>query len=387
MRLVIFGLTVSSSWGNGHATLWRGLCRALATMGHRVVFFEKDVPYYARHRDLARPQGWRLCLYRGWEQVRGRAEAALRNADVGMVTSYCPDGIAATELLLSLPVPVRCFYDMDTPVTLQRVRAGEPVAYLGPRGLAGFDLVLSYTGGAALSELQTRLGAARVLPLYGSADPAMYRHAHRHANGNANEHGRPGSRAPRFAASYLGTYAPDRQPMLERLFFAPARRLPGRAFVLGGALYPADLDWPGNVRHRAHVPPPAHPAFYGSAALTVNVTRAPMARMGYCPSGRLFEAAACGVPVLSDCWQGLERFFEPGREILVARSTEDALAALCLPAAVLARVGRAARQRVLAEHTAATRARALVTMLESSPDAPVVPPIRLPADHADHDER
>lgn len=353
MKLAIFGLTVSSTWGNGHATLWRGLCRALADMGHRVIFFEKDVPYYARHRDLLRPDGWTLCLYRDWDAVCRRADLELAEADVAMVTSYCPDGVPATELILSSRAPLRCFYDMDTPVTLERARAGEHIEYLGPRGLLGFDLVLSYTGGAALAELRTRLGAARTVPLYGSADPAT----HRPVQSSGCAH----------AASFLGTYAEDRQARLEQLFFGPARRMPERPFLLGGAGYPLGLDWPANVDHRAHVPPAGHPDFYCSSALTVSVTRAPMARMGYCPSGRLFEAAACGVPVLCDWWEGLDRFFEPGREILIARSADEALDIMRRPAADLARVGRAARKRVLAEHTAAARARALMRILEAAP--------------------
>jgi spore maturation protein CgeB len=353
MKIVIFGLAVSSSWGNGHATLWRGLCQALAVMGHRLVFFERDRPYYAAHRDLVRPHDWTLRLYRDWDEVCGSAERELCDADVGMVTSYCPDGIAATALLLSSRVRLRCFYDMDTPVTLQRLGAGEAVDYIGPRGLVDFDLVLSYTGGAALTELRDRLGARRTAPLYGCVDPAQHRPVQS-----------PGSA---YAASYLGTYAEDRQDILEALFLEPARRMPERRFLLGGSLYPEGMAWPANVEYRAHVPPPEHPAFYGAAGLTVSVTRAPMARMGYCPSGRLFEAAACSVPVLSDWWEGLDRFFEPGREILVGRSTEEALDALRRPAAELAAIGRAARRRVLAEHSAEARARELVGLLDATP--------------------
>jgi len=358
MKIVIFGLAVSSSWGNGHATLWRGLCQALAALRHRVVFFERDAPYYAAHRDLVDPNGWTLRLYRDWDEVRDSAERELCDADVGMVTSYCPDGIAAAAMVQSARVRLRCFYDMDTPVTLQRLGAGEPVGYIGPQGLAGFDLVLSYTGGAALTELQTRLGARRTAPLYGCVDPAL----HRPVQGAGSA----------YAASYLGTYAEDRQDMLEQLFLEPARRMPERRFLLGGSLYPDDVVWPASVEYRAHVPPPEHPAFYGAAGLTVSVTRAPMAAMGYCPSGRLFEAAACGVPVLSDWWEGLERFFEPGREILVCRSTEEALDALRRPAFELAQIGRAARARVLAEHSAGARARALVALLDAAPHLPPV---------------
>jgi spore maturation protein CgeB len=359
MKIAIFGLAVSSSWGNGHATLWRGLCQALAAMKHQVVFFEKDVPYYAAHRDLARPDGWTLCLYPTWEEVRARAERELAGADVAVVTSYCPDGVAAAELALASPVAVRCFYDLDTPVTLQRLGQGEPVPYIGQRGLSGFDLVLSYTGGAALPELETRLGAARTAPLYGCVDPRVHRPVE--ATGRV------------YLASYLGTYAPDRQAALEQLLLGPARRMPERAFALGGSLYPEGSEWPANVHHRPHVPPPEHPAFYCSASLTISVTRAPMARMGWCPSGRLFESAACGVPVLSDWWEGLDAFFEPGREILIARSSQEALDAMRRPAVELARIGQAARRRVLAEHTAAARARELVSLLETAAGARSIP--------------
>ncbi len=363
MKIVIFGLAVSSSWGNGHATQWRGLCQALAAMKHQVVFFEKDVPYYAAHRDLAHPDGWTLCLYPDWDAVRPRAEHELADADVGMVTSYCPGGVAATELVLSSRARLRCFYDLDTPVTLQRLSDGERVPYidmspgpsLEPRGLAGFDLVLSYTGGAALAELETRLGAARTAPLHGCVDHRVHRPVE--VTGRV------------YLASYLGTYSHDRQDMLETLFLEPARRTPERAFALAGSLYPANCEWPVNVHYLPHVAPPEHPAFYCSASLTINVTRAPMARMGYCPSARLFESAACSVPALSDWWEGLDTFFEPGREILVARSTEEALDALRRPAAELAQIGRAARQRALAQHTATARAQELVRLLDAAPRA------------------
>ncbi len=354
MKIVVFGLTASSSWGNGHATLWRALCNALSARGHRVTFFERDVPHYAAHRDLRDPHGWTLRIYPDWPTVRREAAGALRASDVAIVTSYCPDGVAATRLVLDSTIAVRCFYDMDTPVTLERLERGEPIDAIDPQlGLGGFDLVLSYVGGEALSALRERLGARRVRPLYGSVDPRVHTPVHR-----ANAASR------RYAASYLGTYAADRQGGLETLFLAPARRLPHASFVLGGPMYPADFGWLPNLDYVPHVSPPEHGAFYGSAPLTVNVTRAAMARTGYCPSGRLFEAAACAVPVLSDAWAGLETFFEPGREILIARSADEALDAVARPAAELAAIGRAARRRVLAEHTADARAREMEALLQ-----------------------
>lgn len=352
MKVVIFGLTVSSSWGNGHATLWRGLIRALGARGHEVVFFERDVTYYAAHRDQHEVRGGELRLYRDWDEVRPEAERELAEADVGMVTSYCPDGIAAADLVLASRAAARVFYDLDTPVTLARLEAGGSVPYIGPRGLGDFDLVLSFTGGAALDKLRHRLGARRVVPLYGSVDPEVHRPVPPHPEYRAD-------------LSYLGTYSADRQEMLAELFLEPARRLPERRFIIGGSLYPADFAWSPNIHYKRHIPPPDHPAFYCSSPLALNVTRRPMAQMGYCPSGRLFEAAACGVPVVSDPWEGLAECFEPGREILLAHDADDVVAALSLSQEELTRIGLAARERALAEHTAERRALDLERILEN----------------------
>ena len=353
MKLVIFGLTISSAWGNGHATLWRGLCRALGERRHDITFYERDVPYYAAHRDAYEPAGCRLRLYSDWNDIRDEASRAIADADAAMVTSYCPDGRAACALVLDSTAQLRVFYDLDTPVTLSRLRHGESVAYLPQDGLGDFDLVLSYTGGSALDELRTRLGARHVVPLYGSVDPDAHRPMHV-------------DQQRRNDLSYLGTYAADRQERLEQLFIEPARRRPDRKFVIGGSQYPADFPWTQNIYYVWHMPPPAHPEFYCSSALTLNVTRAAMAEMGYCPSGRLFEAAACGTPILSDDWQGLDTFFEPDREILIARTTEDALDAIDLSRETLSRIASAARDRTLAEHTAGSRARDLENALAAA---------------------
>ena len=354
MKLVIFGLTISSAWGNGHATLWRGLCRALAQRGHEVIFFEKDVPYYAAHRDATSPDGCRLRLYEHWDDVREDAARELASSDVGMVTSYCPDGAAACTAVLSSRVPLRVFYDLDTPVTLQRLTLGERVEYLPAEGLGEFDLVLSYTGGRALDALRTHLGARRVAPLYGSVDPDAHRPV-------------PDSAMPRVDLSYLGTYASDRQQRLEELFIEPARRCPGRRFMLAGSQYPDDFPWTPNLFYMSHMPPPMHPAFYSASGLTLNVTRGAMADMGYCPSGRLFEAAACGTPILTDTWEGIEQFFEPGDEILVARNADEAVAALDLPEETRTRVARLARERALAEHSSERRARQFEAIVNEAP--------------------
>jgi spore maturation protein CgeB len=353
MKLVVFGLSISSSWGNGHATLWRGLVDALSALRHRVVFFERDLPYYAEHRDLPEIPGGRLVLYPDWAAVAWQAARELNDADVAIVTSYCPDGIDAGELVLGATGVARVFYDLDTPVTLSRLAAGGPVPYIGIRGLADYDLVLSYTGGAALTALRERLGARRVVPLYGSVDPRVHR---------------PVAPLERYRAdlSYLGTYAEDRQRGVLSLFVEPARLRPECRFAVGGAQYPPDFPWTPNIHFVRHLPPAEHPAFYSSSRLTLNVTREPMAAFGYCPSGRLFEAAACGTATVSDVWEGLDEFFTPGEELLTAADTADVLGAMDLGDAELARIGRAARERVLADHTAARRAAQLVEILEGA---------------------
>jgi spore maturation protein CgeB len=350
MKIVVFGLTISSSWGNGHATLWRGLGRALARRGHRVVFYERDVPYYAANRDLFEIPGGELVLYDTWDSIRHRARQDVADADVAIVTSYCPDGLPATDLVLDGGRAARVFYDLDTPVTLSRLKAGETTTYIGPGGLGGFDLVLSYTGGSALDLLRSELGARHVAPLYGHVDPEIHRPV------NPLDH-------YRSDLSYLGTYAADRQAMLERLFMEPARRRPARRFLIGGAQYPQDFPWSSNIFFVRHLPPSEHPAFFSSSRMTLNVTRQAMAEMGWCPSGRLFEASACGTPVLSDWWDGLDAFFTPGSEILVARTTEEAVAVFDLGEAELARVAAASRDRTLAEHTSDRRVEDLEAMI------------------------
>ncbi|HET9087518.1 MAG TPA: glycosyltransferase [Acidobacteriaceae bacterium] len=357
MKVVIFGLTVSSSWGNGHATLWRGLCRAMVQLGHRVVFFERDVPYYAENRDLEQlPGNGRLILYSSFAEIESVARRELDGSDLAMTTSYCPDGRRAAELIFASNAAIHAFYDLDTPVTLSRLNEGEEVEYLPAEGLQGFDLVLSYTGGKALQELQFRWGARRAEPLYGSVDPASHF---------------PVAAVPGYQSdlSYLGTYAADRQAQLERLFVETARALPQLRFILGGAQYPQDFPWTPNIYFVKHMPPPLHPAFFCSSRATLNITRRAMADYGYCPSGRLFEAAACGVPILSDAWEGLDHFLTPDREILIVGSTEDVVHALQRPDVELREIGKKARQHVLDKHTARHRVEALERVCESFPAA------------------
>lgn len=352
MHLVIFGLTISSSWGNGHATLWRALVRALARRKHTVTFFERYRSYYASARDgWIPPAGVRTRCYSSLDEITLEASQELNAADLALFTSYCADGQTVARWMLDSRAVIKGFYDLDTPVTLDSSRSGEPVDYIPDEGLSGFDIVLSYTGGRALTELATRFGARAVAPLYGSVDPETHFPV------------RPVERF-RGALSYLGTYAVDRHESLERLFLQAASRIPEVRFQLAGAQYPSSFSWRPNVTYTPHVPPPMHPAFFCSSRATINITRGIMAAYGYCPSGRMFEAAACGAPMLSDQWEGLERFFEPGREVLPVGDSDDVVSALALSEAELSAVAEAARARVLAEHTADRRAKELESICE-----------------------
>ena len=364
MKIAIFGLTISSSWGNGHATLWRGLCKALVKLGHEFTFFERDVPYYASNRDWASlPPSLgnsKLVLYSDWSTIEAQARRELAHCDTAIVSSYCFDAQAATDAILDAQHPLAVFYDLDTPVTLDALRSGKQVPYIPWRGLGDFDLVLSYTGGAALEALRSDLSAHRVRALYGHVDPDVHQ---------------PVDPVDRYRAmlSWLGTYSADRQAMLEELFVAPARLRPEEKFLIAGAQYPEHFPWSSNVYFVYHLPPQEHAAFFSSSRLTLNVTREPMARMGWCPSGRLFEAAACGAAVLSDEWCGLDDFYTPGEQVLVARNCADTLAALDLSDARLQAIGRAARERTLDEHTSMHRAKQLIHYLEE---------LRSPSRHA-----
>lgn len=353
MHFVIFGLSVSSSWGNGHATLWRSLLKAMRVRGHTASFYEKNVSYYANARDgWLPPDGIRLRLYDALDEVLTEAKSEMAAAEVALCTSYCPDGRVASRLILDSGTAIKAFYDLDTPITLKTIDSEQGVPYLPAEGLGRFDLVLSYTGGRALEELKSKLGAPRVAPLYGSIDPDT------HFPTQAREEFRG-------ALSYLGTYAADRQRALEELFLKPAVHMPDERFVMGGAQYPESFPWRENLYFVRHLPPPMHPAFFCSSRATLNVTRSSMAEYGYCPSGRLFEAAACGAAIVSDWWDGLGEFFAPEREILTARSAEDVENALSMSDGELREIGRAALQRTLEQHTATRRVMELEAICEA----------------------
>jgi spore maturation protein CgeB len=352
LDIVVLGLSLSSSWGNGHATTWRALIKGLHQRGHRVLFLERDMPWYRAHRDLAEPDFCTLALYPDLDALAARHRADIRRADAVVVGSYVPDGVAVLDFVVAAASGATAFYDIDTPITLAALAAGEP-AYIAPRQIPHLDAYFSFTAGPTLDRLEREFGARRALPLYCSVDPALYR---------------PTRTAPDFDLGYLGTYSPDRQPALERLLIEPARRMPDHRFVVAGSGYPAEIEWPPNVVRIDHVPPADHPAFYASQRLTLNVTRAAMRAAGWSPSVRLFEAAACGTPVISDSWPGLDTLFAPGKEIFLAGDAEDVCRILTLPAKYVADVGRAARAIVLAEHTGVARAGGFAANLRHLPN-------------------
>jgi spore maturation protein CgeB len=344
LQIAILGLSITSSWGNGHATTYRALARALADRGHRIRFFERDVPWYAENRDLPRPTFAEVTLYGSLDELRTRHVAAIREADLVIVGSYVPEGIAVGDWVRAAARGLVAFYDIDTPVTLAALERGG-AEYLSRAQIPAYDLYLSFTGGPTLRRIERMLGSPMARPLYCAVDPALYR---------------PDARLPDWELGYMGTYSPDRQPALERLLLDPARRMRDRTFVVAGPMYPEDIVWPDNVQRLPHVSPADHRQFYCRQRFTLNVTRADMIRAGHSPSVRLFEAAACGVPIISDDWPGLADLFKPHHEILIARSADDVTHYLStLDAADAAEIGARARRRVLAEHTADHRAREL----------------------------
>jgi len=347
VNLVVLGLTLSSSWGNGHATTWRALLSSFAARGHPVTFLERDVPWYAGHRDCPEPGFADLILY---DDLAGLTEERRRiaAADAVIVGSYVPEGVAVGRLVQETATGATAFYDIDTPVTLAKLARGDH-EYLSPDLIPGYDLYLSFTGGPTLERLEREFGAPAARALYCSVDVEAYA---------------PREVAPLYDLSYLGTYSPDRQPALERLLLEPARRLPHLSFCVAGPQYPDEIDWPGNVARIEHLPPAGHAGFYAASRFTLNVTRADMVAAGYSPSVRLFEAAACATPIISDVWEGIGTVLSPGSEILLASTSDDVTDALTkLPEAERRALGRAGRARVLAAHTSAHRAAELETHL------------------------
>lgn len=349
LDIVVLGLSITSSWGNGHATTYRALLRALHARGHRVTFLERDVPWYAENRDLPSPEFCRTELYASHADLACRFASVVREAHLVVMGSFVPEGSVIGEWVVRTARGLTAFYDIDTPVTLARLARGD-AEYVSRSLVRHFDLYCSFTGGPTLRRIEDDFGARCARPLYCSVDWEQYY---------------PEPLAPRWDLGYMGTYSDDRQPTLERLLLAPARSWRTGRFAVVGPMYPATLRWPDNVWRDDHLAPAQHRAFYNAQRFTLNVTRADMIAAGYSPSVRLFEAAACGTPIISDHWEGLDTLFEPGVEILVAHDGHDVLGYLHdLPEEARRDVGARARERVRRGHTATQRARELEQYVE-----------------------
>lgn len=347
-RLVFIGLTITSSWGNGHATTYRALIKALSRRGHTVTFLERDTPWYREHRDFAHSGFCRILLYSSLDELKKFARL-VRDADAVITGSYVPEGIDVADWVTATAKGTTAFYDIDTPVTLRAMQEGT-CEYLDPRQFRQIDVHFSFTGGPVLDRLR-QLGAPHPVALYCSVDPASHL---------------PVRVSKQWKLGYIGTYAADRQPALDTMLFNVAQAMPKDRFAVAGPQYPESTDWPGNVEHIPHLAPDDHSAFYCAQDFTLNLTRGDMRALGYSPSVRLFEAAACGVPIISDTWPGLDTVFTPGTEILLAHSAEDVIQHLAMPRPRQEAIAAAARARVFKCHTADHRAAEMETAIKTA---------------------
>ena len=341
LSVVFFGLSITSSWGNGHATTYRALISALAARGHEILFLERDVPWYRQHRDLPRPPDCRLGLYESLDELKKEYGKEVRGADAVIVGSYVPEGAAVGEWIMETSGGIKGFYDIDTPITLSAL-IRDACEYLTAKQIQQYDIYFSFSGGPILERLERQFGAQRARALYCSVNPAHYNPR------ELNKH---------WDIGYLGTYSADRQPGLERLLLEPARAAPGSSFIVAGAQYPEDILWPPNVARFDHLPPAQHCGFFNEQRFTLNLTRGDMIAAGWSPSVRLFEAAACGTPIISDWWEGLDEFLKPEEEILIAQTGDEVLEILnTLSEPRRQAIGAAGRNRILLSHTSAHRA-------------------------------
>lgn len=363
LDIVVIGLSVTSSWGNGHATTYRALLEALAQRGHRVTFLERDMPWYRSHRDFIKPSNWTVRIYRELQDLPRLFGPLIRDANLVIIGSYVPDGIAIADWVTSQATGVTAFYDIDTPVTLAGLNEG--LAYMSSAMIPRFDLYLSFSGGPVPGMIEEAYGSPMARALYCSADLDLYR---------------PQPAEAKWTLGYLGTFSEDRQPQLEKLLLRTARELANSQFVVAGSKYPDRLRWPANVERIQHLTPHDHPRFYAQQRFTLNVTRSDMRSLGFSPSVRLFEAAACGTPIISDRWPGIETIFAPPSEILLAANAGEVIGILSeMPEDRRRSTAERARQRILRDHTPAHRARQLESYYLEAADRRLHLPSRTPA--------
>jgi spore maturation protein CgeB len=344
MRIAFFASSLVSAYWNGAATYYRGIVRALDARGHRVTFYEPDAYSRQEHRDIDDPPWAKVVVYPATEEAALAAVDSAREADLVVKAS----GVGVFDDLLEAAVLDRhgasklvAFWDVDAPATLDRVQhnATDPFRALIPR----YDVVFTYGGGAPVVNAYTALGARQCVPVYNALDPETHH---------------PVAPDPRFAGDlgFLGNRLPDREARVDEFFFHAAAQLAEMQFLLGGAGW-GDKAKPANVRYFDHVYTRDHNAFNCTPRAVLNISRESMARYGFSPATRVFEAAGAAACLITDAWEGIEQFFSPGSEILVAHSGGEVASLLRdLTTERAIEIGRAAYRRVLAEHTYAHRA-------------------------------
>ncbi|MGN6489266.1 MAG: CgeB family protein [Devosia sp.] len=345
MKIAFYGSSLLSSYWNGAATYYRGILKALATLGYEVTFYEPDVYERQSHRDIDPPDWCRVVVYPGTPDgmlsvtpEAGEADIVVKASGVG----YEDDALLEQLLTQARPGAIIVFWDVDAPATLAELRAAP--GHVLRRALPQLDLVLTYGGGDPVVGAYAELGARRCVPIYNALDPETH-------------HPVPSDSRYTAHLSFLGNRLPDREARVESFFLEPALALPTRQFLLGGSGW-HDKLLPGNVNYLGHVPTAAHNAFNCTPLAVLNISRNSMADMGFSPATRVFEAAGAGTCLITDHWEGIEQFLAPGDEVLVARDGKDVaeLVAMLTPSEA-ERIGGNALRRALRDHTYAQRAR------------------------------
>lgn len=341
LKIVILGPSLTYPTGNGASATYRGLFRELSVRGHEVLFLERAGENPRGSREIRRRESGRLEGYSSLKQLKARHSAAVREADFVLVGSHIPDAVEIGDWVTRGAQGATAFYDLDTPRTLADVEQGIETcisAELIPR----YSMYLSFTGGRILEHLEEEYGSPLALPLYPSVDARLFFPEHSQA---------------RWDLGYLGGYSEDRQPALEKIFLEPARRWDQGRFIVSGSQYPRSIHWPKNVKRIPLAPPARRRTFYNSLRFALNLTSPQGIATGCAPSARLFEAAACGIPAVSEFWPGLETFFTPDEEILISHSPDETMIYLeDISELDRRRLGYRARERVLSRHTSRHRA-------------------------------
>jgi spore maturation protein CgeB len=351
MKIAFFGSSLLSAYWNGAATYYRGIVRALHDRGHRITFYEPDAYERQQHRDLEPPPWVEVVVYSNSDEDALHQVDAARGADLIVKTSgigVCDELLEAAVLELQSPGTLVAFWDVDAPATLERVQSdeGDPFRSLIPR----YDIIFTYGGGPPVIRDYGLLGARACVPIYNGLDPETHHPVE--DRGFVGDFG------------FLGNRLPDREARVEEFFIRVAQGLPERQFLLGGNGW-HDKVLPPNVRRLGHVYTADHNSFNCTPLAVLNISRESMARYGFSPATRVFEAAGAAACILTDTWTGIEQFFEPGRELLVAADGREVIESLRDLTPETARgIGRAAHGRALAEHTYQHRAKAVEAALE-----------------------